>query len=53
MKYTFFNNQKVDNGVNEVLSWFGINLIVSFHDNTQNMCSNLAQISLPADREIC
>ena len=52
MAYTFFNH-KVDNGVNEVLSKFGIDLIVSFQDNTQNMFSNLAQISHPADREIC
>ena len=28
---TFFN-QKFDNGVNEVLRWFGINLMVSFQN---------------------
>ena len=28
MTHTFFN-QKLDNGVNEVLSWFDINLMVS------------------------
>ena len=52
MTNTFFN-QKFDNGVNEVLSWFGINLIVSFPDNAQNMFCNLAKISHPADLEIC
>ena len=52
MTYTFFN-QKFDNGVNEGLSWFGINLIVSFQDITQNMCGNLAKISHPPDLEIC
>ena len=52
MTYTFFN-QKFDNGVNEGLSWFGINLIVSFRDITQNMFGNLAKISHPADLEIC
>ena len=52
MTYTFFN-QKFDNGVNEWLSWFHINLIVSFQDITQNMFCNLAKISHPADLEIC
>ena len=41
--YTFFN-QRFDNGVNEGLSWFGINLIVSFEDITQNMFCILAKI---------
>ena len=31
MKYTFFN-QKIENGVNDLLAWFGINLKVSFQD---------------------
>ena len=52
MTDTFFN-QKFDNVVNEVLSWFGINLMVSFQDITQNMFCNLAKNSNPADLEIC
>ena len=52
MTYTFFN-QKFDNGVNEGLSWFGINLLVTFHDILQNMLWNLAKITHPADLEIC
>ena len=44
MKYTFFY-RKFDSGVNEVLGWFGINLMVSFQDITRNMLSNLAKIS--------
>ena len=51
MTFTFFN-RKFDNGVNEGLSWFGINLMVSFQDITQNMFCNLAKISHPADLEI-
>ena len=51
MTYTFFS-QKLDYGVNEVLSWFGIKLMVSFQDNTQNMFCNLTEISHPADLEI-
>ena len=47
MTYTFFN-QKIDNGVNEGLSWFGINLMVGFQHITQNMFYNLAKISHPA-----
>ena len=52
MTFTFLN-QKFDNGVNEGLSWFGINLMVSFQDITQNMFCNLAKISHQADLEIC
>ena len=52
MTYTFFNS-KIDSGVNEGLSWFGINLVVSFQDFTQNMFCNLAKISHPVDLEIC
>ena len=52
MTYTFFH-QKFDNGMNIGLSWFGINLVVSFEDITQNMFCNLATISHPADLEIC
>ena len=48
-----FLNQKFDNGANEWLSRFDINLIVSFQDITQNMFCNLAKISHPADLEIC
>ena len=48
----YFSNQKFDNGVNEGLSWWGINLMVSFQDLTQNMFCNLAKISQPADLEI-
>ena len=48
MNILFFN-QWFDHGVNEVLSWFGINLMVSFQDTTQNMFCNLAKISHPAD----
>ena len=51
MTYTFFN-QKFDYGVNEVPSWFGINLMVSFQDITQNTFCILAKISHPADLEI-
>ena len=51
MTYTFFN-QRFDSGVNEVLSWFGINLMVDFQDITQNKLSDLAKISHPADLEI-
>ena len=52
MIYTFFN-QNLDNGVKKGLSWFGINLMVSFQDITQNMFCNLAKISHQADLEIC
>ena len=41
-----------DNGVSEVLNWFGINLMVSFPDITQNVFCNLAKISHRADLEI-
>ena len=41
MSYAFFN-QKFDNVENEGLSWFGINVMVSFQDITQNMFCNLA-----------
>ena len=51
MTYTFFN-QRFDSGVNEVLSWFGINLMVDFQDITQNKFCDLAKISHPADLEI-
>ena len=52
MTYTFFN-QMFDSGVKKGLSWFGINLMVSFHDITQNIFCSLAKISHPADLEIC
>ena len=48
MTYTFFNS-KIDSGVNEGLSWFGINLMVSFQDITRNMFCNLAKNSHLAD----
>ena len=48
MTYNFFN-KKFDNGVNEVISLFGINLMVSF---LQNMFCKLAKMSHPADLEI-
>ena len=51
MTYTFFNH-RVDYDVNEVLSWFGINLTVGFQDITQNMFSILTKISHQADLEI-
>ena len=51
MTYAFFN-QRFDNGVNEVLSWFGINLMVDFQDISQNKLCDLAKISHPADLEI-
>ena len=51
MTYIFFN-QKFANGVNKVLSWFGINLMASFQDITQNMFFNLAKISHQADLQI-
>ena len=44
--------QEYDHGVNEVLCWFGINLMVSFQDTTQNIFCILAKISHPAVREI-
>ena len=51
MTFTFFNS-KIDSGVNEGLSWFGINLMVSFQDITRNMFCNLAKNSHLADLEI-
>ena len=51
MTYTFFN-QKIDNGMNEVLSWFGINGMVSFQDITQNIFCILSKIPHRADLEI-
>ena len=51
MTYTFFN-QKFENGSNEELSWFDINIMVGSPVNTQNMFFNLARISHPADLEI-
>ena len=51
MTYTFFNH-KFHNGVNEVLSWFGINLMVIFQGIAQNFFCNLAVISHPDDLEI-
>ena len=42
MTYTFFN-QKFDNAVNELLRWFGIYLIVSFQDITQNILSQIGK----------
>ena len=51
MTHTFFN-QKFANGVYDVLSWFGINLLASFQDITQNVFCNLAKISHPADLQI-
>ena len=50
--HMLFFNRKYYNGVNEGLSWFEINLMVSFQDITQNMFCNLAKISHPADLEI-
>ena len=47
-----FFNQVFDNGVNELLSSFSINLMVSVQDITQNMLYILAKISHPADLEI-
>ena len=51
MIYTL-SYQKFDNGVNELLSWFGINLMVDFQDISQNKLCDLAKISHPADLEI-
>ena len=51
MAYTFFN-QKFENGVNKLLNWIGINLMVSLQDITQNMFCKLAKISHRADLEI-
>ena len=45
-------NLKFDCGVNEGISWFGINLLVCFQDITHNMFCILAKISHPADLEI-
>ena len=49
----YYFDQKYDNGVNDGFSWFGINLIVSLQDITQNMIWILAKISHPAGLEIC
>ena len=51
MTYTFFNG-KFANDVNDVLSWFGINLLSSFQYITQNMFCDLAKISHQADLQI-
>ena len=51
MKFSF-SNQKFDYVVNEVLSWFGIDLMGIFQDITQNMFCILAKISQLADLEI-
>ena len=51
MTYTFFD-RKLDNGVNEGHSWFGINLTASLQDITQNILCKSAKISHPADLEI-
>ena len=51
MMSTFFN-QKIDDGMNEGPNWFGINLIVSLRDITQNMFCNMPKISHQADLEI-
>ena len=48
MTFTFFNH-RVDYDVNEVLSWFDINLTVGFQDITQNMFCILTKISHQAD----
>ena len=45
MIYTTLFDQKFDNGVNEVLSWFGVNLMARVQDITQNMLCNLTKIS--------
>ena len=52
MRYTFFN-LKFDKGVNEGLSCFGINIMISFQGIAQNMFGNLAETSHEADLEIC
>ena len=52
MTHTFFN-QLFDNDVNEGLSYFGMNLMISFQDITQIMFCNLAKILQRADLEIC
>ena len=49
--YAFFN-RKLDDGVNDVLSWFGINLMVCFQDKPWGMFCNLAKVSHPAELEI-
>ena len=41
---TSFFQPKFVNGMNEVLSWFGINLTASFQNITENMFCNLAKI---------
>ena len=51
MAYNFCN-QKSDSGVNEVLSWFGINLKVGFHNIAQHMFCDFGKISHQADLEI-
>ena len=39
-----FFQPKFVNGMNEVLSWFGISLTASFQNITENMFCNLAKI---------
>ena len=51
MTCTFFN-RKFAISVNGVLGWFGINLMASFQDITQNIFCNLARISHQADLQI-
>ena len=50
MTYVFFD-RKFDNGVNGGLSWFAIDVMVSFQDITQKIFCNLAKNSCPADLE--
>ena len=38
----YFFSQKFANGANKVLSWFGINVMASFQNITQNMVCNLS-----------
>ena len=45
-------NQKFDNGMNKVLSWFDINLMINFEDITLNMFCNVAKNSLSIYLEI-
>ena len=47
-----FSNLTFDYGVNQVLSWFDIELMASFKDITQNMFCILARISPQADLKI-
>ena len=50
MIYIYFFNHRFDHGGIELLSWFGINLIVSFKYITQNIFCSLAKSKTPTSK---